>query len=531
MAISKAPVSAVDIRGLSYQLPDGRPLFTDPEDPRDLNLTIPWGRIALVGPNGAGKTTLARLIHGDLAPSRGRILRSAPVRYLAQREVPADSTIAEYLLREAPGDFVESRVTPDLLKRIPLETSCAALSGGEWMRVRLAAFASEGMSGSFLILDEPTNDLDREGRDAVLNFLNRAGGFLLISHDRECLALCEEVLEISNRGIGRYGGGWEAYVEARDRERARLQRAVEVAEKTREHSARSWKEKRDRQEKRTRQGAEAASRGGQAKILLGARKRAAQATSGKVEVSGAARISDTIRDLGKAVRDLKTEAVLYAGIAGSALPAQKRIAEATEFNLLRGDSSSSKPAHIFKRDLDFAWRGNIRLALRGANGSGKSTLLRLVAGEENPRDTLQATGLFRRGENRALLIDQHGSELNENRSVFENVRAVSSAPDTAIRNDLARFLFPKDRADRPVRTLSGGERLRAALARGFLGGASSPELRGIEVLLLDEPTNNLDLPNIGFLEHIVAEFQGAVIVVSHDETFLRNCRLDAEFHL
>lgn len=530
MAFSKAPLSAVDIRGLLYQLPNGRPLFTDPEDPRDLNLTIPWGRIALVGPNSAGKTTLARLIHGDLAPSGGRIFRSAPVRYLAQREAPAGSTVAEYLMREAPEDFVESRVTRDLLKQIPLEASCAALSGGEWMRVRLAAFASEGISESFLILDEPTNDLDREGRDAVLNFLNRAGGFLLISHDRECLALCEEVLEISNRGIARYGGGWDAYVEARERERERLQRAVEVAEKTREQSARSWKEKHDRQEKRNRQGAEAASRGGQAKILLGARKRAAQATSGKVEVLGAARIGETIRDLGKAVRDLKTEAVLYAGIAGTAIPAQKRIAEATEFNLFRANASPSKPAKIFKRDLDFAWRGNLRLALRGANGSGKSTLLRLVAGE-NPRNTLQEKGLFRRGENQTLLIDQQGSGLEENRSVFENVRAVSSAPETAIRNDLARFLFPRERADRPVQTLSGGERLRTALARGFLGGGSSSGLRGIELLLLDEPTNNLDLPNIQFLERIVAEFQGAVIVVSHDETFLRNCRLDAEFHL
>jgi ATPase subunit of ABC transporter with duplicated ATPase domains len=133
------------------------------------------------------------------------------------------------------------------------------LSGGQWMRVRLA----RALDNQFLILDEPTNNLDHDGRAALVQFLrHREGGALLISRDRECLQICEEILELSNRGISKFGGGWTGYVEAKERERKRLDAALDLAKRDREAALTDGTEQLARQERRNRRGAESAARGG-----------------------------------------------------------------------------------------------------------------------------------------------------------------------------------------------------------------------------------------------------------------------------
>lgn len=496
MAPSKAPrfsrsrnLPAVDIRGLTVELPDGRVLW------RDLNASIGPGITALVGSNGAGKTTLARALCGDLEESvtvSGSVIRNVPVTAFAQREEP--------------------------------DPSHAHLSGGEWMRARLdrlmRALEEPGLptspiSGSLLILDEPTNDLDRDGRDAVLALLRArardgASSTLIVSHDREVLGLCDQTLELGRHGLAVYGGGWRAYEQARAREHARLERRLEAAERERDRAREVRRTEQDKQEKRNRKGSASAAKGGQAKILLGLRKRNAQATTGKIDTGTLERAERAAAQLAEAVRAQKTDPVLYAAFAGRALPAQKRIAEARGFNLRH----PGKP-WLYPRNLDFAWRGNCRIVLEGGNGSGKSTLMRAVLG------TLPHAAVTRgelvAGLNTVLYLDQRCSLLDPERSVFDNMRAVSAKPDAEIRNLLAGFLFSRDAVFQPVRTLSGGERLRAALARGFFAAALP------EVLVLDEPTNNLDLANIAFLERVVAGFEGAVILVSHDTAFAKNC--------
>jgi ATPase subunit of ABC transporter with duplicated ATPase domains len=512
MALSKAPhpshskpksgqLPAVDIRGLTFELPDGRMVL------RDLNASIGPGLTALVGPNGVGKTTLARLISGDLEPTHGNIIRNVPVTVFAQRE------------------------EPDLLHK--------HLSGGQWMRIRLERLKrklADSMTGSFLILDEPTNDLDRDGRDAVLDFLrqrSRSGAAtLLISHDRETLGLCDQTLELSSQGLALYGGGWREYDRARTHERDNLARALETAEKERDRARAVRHAEREKQEKRNRNGAAAAAKGGQAKILLGLRKRNAQATTGKIDSGTLDRAEQAAARLSEALRAQKTDPVLYAAFAGRALPAQKLLAEAIGFNVRYSELSENQNVNttdtrwVFNRDLDFVWKGNVRIALQGSNGSGKSTLVNALLGFLP--QTAVTRGELRTGNNRnsqILYLDQRCSLLDEDRSVFENVRSVSNATDTEIRNTLAGFLFTRDTVFQPVRTLSGGERLRAALARGFFA-TTLPE-----VLVLDEPTNNLDLANIAFLEKVVSGFAGAVIVISHDPEFLKNCDVTETLHL
>lgn len=164
--------------GLSFELPDGRELL------RDLDLSLDTGLTALVGPNGVGKTCLARLLAGELQPSAGLVQRHGPVKLFAQRQDPQALSVAEFL----GTDHDWSLVRGQLLQNIDPQTACAALSGGQWMRVRLA----QALGDHFLILDEPSNDLDREGRSAVAGFLRQhEGGALVISHDRELLRTCQ----------------------------------------------------------------------------------------------------------------------------------------------------------------------------------------------------------------------------------------------------------------------------------------------------------------------------------------------------
>lgn len=492
--------SIVIARDVSYEFPNGRELF------RNLNFSLDAQLSALVGPNGIGKTYLARLIVGDLEPTEGVVDRVGSVTLFPQRQEPGRVTVSEFLSVEYEWSLSGER----LLGSIDRQAICTTLSGGQWMRVRLACV----LDGRFLILDEPTNDLDREGRETVIQFLrDRKGGALLISHDRECLQLCEEILELSNRGLARFGGGWAAYMEAKERERDSLVAALERAKRERDSALADRIANAARQEKRNRRGAKSAARGGMPKIFLGARKRQAQTSSGKGDVAARERSETAIREAHGALSELKTDPVMYADVAGREIPAQKLLAEAVGYNVRFKD-------WVYAADLNFTWRGNVRVALRGANGSGKSTLLKALLG-----DVFATRGQLRRGDLVTLYLDQRCSVLDGHTSVLENVRAVSSAAESEIRNGLAKLLFAKNTVFQRVNDLSGGERLRAALARGLLS-TQKPEL-----MVLDEPTNNLDRVNVRFLERVVSDFRGALIVISHDEQFLENCRVSHELVL
>jgi ATPase subunit of ABC transporter with duplicated ATPase domains len=482
--------SILTARDLAFDLPDGRTLF------QGVDLSLDGRPTALVGPNGVGKTCLARVLAGELVPSRGSIRRSGVVTLFPQRMTPESMPVGEFLA----GVTTWSPLAMRLLAGVDPEASCATLSGGQWMRVRLARVLEAG----FLVLDEPTNDLDRETRQLVVAFV-RDRGALVISHDRELLAACDDILELSSKGLARYGGGWGAYEAERRREQEAGALALERAKSQRDAARMAQVEQRTRQEKRTRAGARVAARGGIPRILVGKRKSAAQVSGGKREAGAVARTEEAARAAHEAFRGLKRDPVMYAAIVGKGIAAQKLVAEATDFNVRFSD-------WVFPTDLSFTWRGNVRVAVSGANGTGKSTLLRALAG-----DDLETRGILRRGELTTLVLDQRLATLEDARSVFDNVREHSDLSDIEVRNGLATFLFTGDRAFQPVGTLSGGERLRAAFAQGFLR-TQTPEL-----LVLDEPTNNLDLPNIEFVEGLVRAFGGALVVVSHDDVFLENC--------
>jgi ATPase subunit of ABC transporter with duplicated ATPase domains len=313
--------------------------------------------------------------------------------------------------------------------------------------------------------------------------------------------------------LSKFGGGWPAYAAAKQRERERLAAALDLAKRERDAALADRASAMARQEKSNRRGASSAAKGGAPKILLVARKSRAQGTSGKVDSATLARSESAVRQAHEALHEMKVDPIMYADLISEGIPAQKLVAEALGFNIRFRD-------WIYASDRNFCWRGNVRVALRGANGSGKSTLLKALLG-----GTFETRGELRLGNLVTVCLDQRGSSLDDSKSVFENVRDASSASESEIRNGLARFLFAREAVFQKVGELSGGERLRAALARGLLS-THKPEL-----LLLDEPTNNLDLTNIAFLEQVISNFRGALIVISHDDEFLANCGVEEELVL
>lgn len=498
----------VVLRAVCFEWPDGRTMFS--------NMDLSFGdRVScLVGPNGIGKTCLARLIVGDLEPQAGEIYRSCSVGYFAQREEPPETAVSLYL-----ADVVSEwdALAQRLLESIPMDQICSHLSGGQWMRVRLARAILTG--SRFLILDEPTNDLDREGRDLILKFVTHFdGGLLLISHDRELLQRGDNIIELSNQGLKSYGHSWTEYEQEKNRERQRLADDLRVAKREREEATQRRVILIERQQKRQRQGAKAAKKGGLPRILVGARKRRAEATSGKVDASTFQHAEDTARQAWEAYSQLKVDPVMYSEITAVKVAAKRLIADTRDFNVRYDDQDE----WLFRSDLNFIWKGPVRVAVRGANGRGKSTLLHLLAGDPLP---LQSRGHLEAGKLNWLYIDQRCSTLVNEESVFENVRRTSAQDETEIRNHLAKFLFFGDRVFQEVRTLSGGERLRATLAKAFLSTAVP------EVIMLDEPTNNLDLQNIEFLEGLLSAFTGALLVVSHDEVFLEKIDMNTTLEL
>lgn len=492
--------SVIEFHNVSYVLATGRRLFDG------LSFSVDAGLTALVGPNGVGKTTLGLLAMGKISPAEGRVRRRGDVVMLSQREPPGNESIETYL----GDDYAFPTLGERLIAGLDRSKKCDELSGGQWMRLRLAKVAGRG----FLILDEPTNDLDRSGRDAVLEFLRECSqGALLISHDRQCLRLCGQTLELSNQGLSKFGGGWESYEKAREIERGNLSEALDRAKRQRDDAQTIRQEKLRQQEKRNKAGDQKARRGGIPKILAGRNKRRAQATTSRLDAQTLQKATEKVATAFEAYQRLKVDPVMYVNISGEALHSQALLVEARGFNV-------HYDHWVFKRDLDFAWRGNMRLAIKGGNGTGKTTLIKAILGTE-----LATRGELRRGKARTLYLDQRCAGLIDEKSVYDNVAMASRLPESELRGELAKFLFVEEGVFQPVKTLSGGERLRAALARGLLG-KQRPEM-----LILDEPTNNLDLLNVRFLERLLREFKGAILAVSHDEDFLKESKIEDELVL
>jgi ATPase subunit of ABC transporter with duplicated ATPase domains len=482
-------------------------------------------RIGVVGPNGVGKTTLLRLLAGLDTPEYGSIVRSPPglpVGYLPQElDARPGETLLAYLERRtgvaraaAEMDALAARLPEtvagytDALERFlalggadlaaraaaaclevglggRLDEPLGSFSGGEAARARLAALLVARFE--VFCLDEPTNDLDFAGLELLERFVaGLRGSLVVVSHDRAFLdRTVTRIVEIEE-GSGKlreWPGGWSDYEAARGRARkAQYRRFAETEERRRELES-LLRERRGQ----ARTGATLAKRTG------GADRRGTHALQTKVRQ--AERALERLEHVEKPFEPWRLQL---------SLAPERR----------SGDVVARLEAAVVERGsfrlgpLDLELRYGDRLAVTGSNGSGKTTLLRALLGE-----LPLAAG--RRTLGRGVVvgaIDQRRGRFAGGRPVLEEFAAESGWKPGDVRTLLAKFGLGADDVLRPGRSLSPGERTRAALA---LAAAL-----GVNCLVIDEPTNHLDLPAIEELEDALESFEGTIVLVTHDRRLL-----------
>ncbi|MEU1709731.1 ABC-F family ATP-binding cassette domain-containing protein [Streptomyces sp. NPDC005706] len=506
---------------LSFAWPDGTSVFDG------LDVSFGPGRTGLVGVNGSGKSTLLKLLAGELTPADGTLKVTGEIGHLPQN-VTLDTTLrvdevlgiaarraALHAIEagdvaeehfEALGDDwdVEERALVTLgelgLGDIGLDRTVGEVSGGESVLLRLAALLLR--RPDVLLLDEPTNNLDLYARRRLYAAVAAWPGVLVVvSHDRELLDLVDQIADLRSGEIVRYGGNFSAYEEALAVEQEAAERMVRVAESDVRKQKRELVDAQVKLARRKRYGQKMFETKREPKIVMGARKRAAQESAGKHRIMHEERLAEAKDRLDEAVEAVRDDDEIRVELPYTAVPPGRQVLTLENLETAYG----SRVEGI----LDL--RGPERIALVGRNGAGKTTLLRTITGE------LPAVAGEALTHVPLRFLPQRLDVLDDEATVAENVaRFAPGATNNRIRARLARFLFRGARADQKAGTLSGGERFRAALAALMLA-EPAPQL-----LLLDEPTNNLDMASVRQLTSALESYQGALLVASHDLPFLES---------
>ncbi|GAA2036830.1 ABC-F family ATP-binding cassette domain-containing protein [Catenulispora yoronensis] len=528
--------SPIVVADLSFSWPDDTPVF------QDLSFNVDAERVGLVAPNGAGKSTLLKLVAGVLTPRSGSVSVEGVLGYLPQ-DLPltAERSVAEVLgVAEVVaaldaiegGDTderhfavigddwdVEDRARVELerlgLDQVSLRDPLGALSGGQAVSLGLAAELLR--RPDVLLLDEPTNNLDGPARRRLYEVLEKWRGCLLVvSHDRELLERMDRIAELDDSRIRFHGGNFSAYQEAVEAERESAERRLRNAEQELKREKREMQQARERAERRAGNAARNLENAGLPRIVAGGLKRSAENSAGTARQMHVSRVQDAKERVDDASRAVRSDQQIALELPGTRVPAGRTLFVGEQLRKRFGDRE------LFAGEgVDLTVRGPERIALTGANGAGKSTLLRLISGDLAPD-----AGSVQHADGRTAYLSQRLDLLDEDRTVAENLAAAApTLPDAERLHLLARFLFRGRRIHLPVRALSGGERLRATLAC-VLFAEPAPHL-----LLLDEPTNNLDLVSVGQLESALNAYQGAFIVISHDERFLAEIKVERRLAL
>ncbi|MGY4989576.1 ABC-F family ATP-binding cassette domain-containing protein [Streptomyces sp. G7(2002)] len=521
MSMSPTSASAASIvcTGLGFTWPDGSPVL------EDFPLVVGPGRTGLIGLNGAGKSTLLKLIAGELTPTVGTVKVAGEIGYLPQH-APLDTalrvdealgihTARAALLAIEGGDASEEHFTAvgddwDVEERaratldqlgltgIDLDRTIGEVSGGESVLLRLAALLLR--RPDVLLLDEPTNNLDRAARQRLYTAVAGWSGVLVVvSHDRELLERVDRIADLRDGEVHWYGGNFSAYERALAVEQDAAERMLRVAEADVQRQKRELADAHLKLARRVRYGNKMSANKREPKIVMNERKREAQVSAGKHRIMHTERLKEARDRLDEAAEAVRDDDEIRIDLPHTAVPPGRGVLTLRDLQARYGGR-----AHL-------EVRGPERIALTGPNGSGKTTLLRTVAGEIPPAAGTAEIHVPHR------FLPQRLEVLDPALTVVENVaRFAPDATNNRIRARLARFLFKGARADQRAGTLSGGERFRASLAALMLA-EPAPQL-----LLLDEPTNNLDLASVRRLVTALESYEGALLVVSHDLTFLRD---------
>ena len=441
---------------------------------RQIDIQVaPRDRLALIGRNGAGKTTLLKCLAGTVDTDEGRrsIVSGTKVVLLEQDpDMGTHATLADWVFADddAPTHYEAEAIAGQL--GIDLDTEISSASGGE--RRRAAIVRALALKPDVLLLDEPTNHLDLTAIDWLEDWLGRfKGAFIVISHDRTFLSRLTKSCIWLDRGKLRRAeigfGGFDAWTESVYAEEARAADKLDAKLKLEAH----WLER----------GVTARRRRNQGRLAKLHEMRAQRAAM--LGPQGNAKLA-------LAKDDVKTKTVIDAEHVTKAF-GDRTIIKDFSLRVQRGD----------------------RIGIVGANGAGKTTLLKLLTGEIHPDSgsVKQAKSL------NGIVIDQQRKLMAPEKRVRDVLAEGGDWVDvrgyrTHIKGYLKQYLFDPSLSEAPVGSLSGGERSRLLLAREFA--------RASNLLVLDEPTNDLDLETLDLLQEVIADYDGTVLIVSHDRDFL-----------
>ncbi|WJY90141.1 ABC-F family ATP-binding cassette domain-containing protein [Corynebacterium confusum] len=526
--------SSISFQDLGLTWSNGTPCFS--------HVTGHLGRgvTGLIGTNGSGKTSLLRVLNGNLNASSGNFQVPDSVAYLPQKLDIADAkTIADMFgirdlidalsalesgaydeaLFERVGDDwdVPEQILAELSRyglsylldsddgegTSPLEffrRPVTSLSGGETMQIALCAVLLGGPD--YLLLDEPTNNLDTGARKRLMAMLQTANvSALVASHDRQLLHSVDRIAELYDGQLRVFEGNYEAYQEVIRQEQEHAAHDLKDARQEERRQVREQQALQTRLARDARRGRQFSKSKRKPGMALGNDKNRHEKKSAKRKAGQKQALERSRRNVQKAQLHLREEEKVYIDLEDTVLAYRTKVLQ-----LSLNDpalATETCPAMV-------TIMGPEKLRIAGANGAGKTTLLRSIVGQE-PKLAGRYSVDYVLGEFGYL---PQAISLPEDKTVWEVVTEANRRIEPQrLRNKLAELLFRDDDVHAHVNALSGGERFRVAFACELLRDPP-PKL-----LILDEPTNNLDIPTVNWLAEVLQSYQGALVVVSHDEEF------------
>lgn len=525
------------IHGVTYVHPNGDVLFSN------IDLAInKHDKIALIGNNGSGKSTLLHIITQTLIPVSGSV-RATSKPYLVPQVF---GQFNEYTVAQALGindkinalkEILNGNVTEFNMALIgndwAIEERCkeafaywkigdvdpdqkmGTLSGGQKTKVFLAGIHIH--NPEMVLLDEPTNHLDASGRHLLYAYIRQTkSALLVVSHDRTLLNLLDQVCELSKQGMRFYGGNYDFYAAQKQEEYDALKQDVKAMEKEIRKAKETEKETIERKQKLDARGKKKQEKAGLPTISMNTLRNNAEKSASRLKGIHEVKIDVLSKQLHVLREGIPASGKMKMQLEGSALHKEKMLIKAEGLNF--GYSTR----RLWPQSLDFQIRSGERVAIKGTNGSGKTSLIRMILGDLQPVcGTIDVTAV------KTIYIDQDYSLINNLLTVYEQVQQFNPGVlhEHEIKTRLSRYLFVKTDWDKLCGSLSGGEKMRLLLC------CLTVSKQAPDIIILDEPTNNLDIQNIEILTAAINEYKGTLIVVSHDERFLKEVNVTAFINL
>jgi len=519
----------LQVHKLSYQLNNGITLF------ENLSFSLPHGLTGLIGRNGVGKSILASILTNEIKPSNGTISPDISVVKFDQNNsalFKKGETISSFLgvnehlaalSRIEQGGYEGSdfeliaenwQIKDDVIKvlqslRLPLnfELLCISLSGGE--RAKLSLWKLFQSDAQLLILDEPSNHLDKQGKQWLIDQMKKfKGDVLVVSHDHELLQELDSIYELSSLGLAFFRGAYSDYLSTKQSISEAIERKLFNLKKQKKNVLNQAQKSKEKAQKRASQGKKLRHDGSQAKVLLDGKKNKAEGAASSKAIqtkalmlnidskhAGQMKLKEQIKPLTLSMHHEKNKKAQQLYIEDIVLPFGS------------------------KKTITFKVISNEKFHLMGENGSGKSTLIRVILGELRPLNG----NIYVNSQ--IFHFDQHCSLLDAQQNMLETMQKhCSYINDMDLRTLLAGVGFRGDKVFTQVAQLSGGERMRLMI----LIASHQKEL---PLLLLDEPDNHLDRESREVLADALNEFNGSLIIISHDEHLINGIDNIVKIHL